>query len=179
MLELDPWGESGHQLSAHLLHSNSTCSALIEQPRIGPAVAKSPLLTIMGLRACPADLTGAAREKWDALEPAWRLTHAVTLRQIHQARCRSHNATHAKTPYEPKRATARHVLRDVKRRVQQRLEYEYARAAHAAETCASSSAASTKSTRRGAPRPRARSSSPTRAASATCTQTSRTSRGAR
>ena len=36
----------------------------------------SPLLTIMGLRARPAGLTGAAREKWDALEPAWRLTHA-------------------------------------------------------------------------------------------------------
>ena len=46
----------------------------------------SPLLTIMGLRARPADLTGAAREKWDALEPAWRLTHAVTLLQIHQKR---------------------------------------------------------------------------------------------
>ena len=47
----------------------------------------------------PRRLPALAREKWDALEPAWRLTHAVTLRQIHQARCRSHNAAHAGTSY--------------------------------------------------------------------------------
>ena len=90
----------------------------------------SPLLTIMGLRARPADLTGAAREKWDALEPAWRLTHAVTLRQIHQARCRSHNATHAKTPYEPKHVQPKHIIKYIRTRLQLRLTYEHTKARH-------------------------------------------------
>lgn len=90
----------------------------------------SPLLTIMGLRARPADLTGAAREKWDALEPAWRLTHAVTLRQIHQARCRSHNAAHAKTPYEPKHVQPKHIIKYIRTRLQLRLTYEHTKARH-------------------------------------------------
>ena len=90
----------------------------------------SPLLTIMGLRARPAGLTGAAREKWDALEPAWRLTHAVTLRQIHQARCRSHTAAHAKTPYEPKHVQPKHIIKYIRTRLQLRLTYEHTKARH-------------------------------------------------
>jgi len=47
-----------------------------------------------------------ARDRHAASEPAWRLLHAVTLRQFHQARTRVHMAHHAQGgPHEAKRAT--------------------------------------------------------------------------
>ena len=88
-----------------------------------------PLLTVMGVR--PA-ATGPGKEKLEALEPAWRLLHSVTLRQIHGARNRqggcTRRTTRTKTPREPRKATSRHVLGAVKQRMQQRIQYEPARA---------------------------------------------------
>jgi hypothetical protein len=59
-----------------------------------------------------------ARDRHAASEPAWRLLHAITLRQFHQARTRVHMAHHAQGgPHEAKRATPRHILRAVRQRV--------------------------------------------------------------
>ena len=40
---------------------------------------ESPLLTVAGLRLAPATLTGDARKRFDAREPAWRLLHSAAL----------------------------------------------------------------------------------------------------
>ena len=66
------------------------------------------------------------------LEPAWRLLHSVVLRQLHRARCRLHGAHHADVPFTPKKTAPRDIVREVRKRLQARLEYEYARACHAA-----------------------------------------------
>ena len=92
-----------------------------------------PSLTIMGLRTRPASWVGEAGQRWKQLEPAWRLLHAATLLQIHRARCRVHAAFHSKARTQPGGAEAHHVIRAVKKRVQQRIEYEHARARHAAD----------------------------------------------
>ena len=96
-----------------------------------------PLLTVAGLRTPPADLgdTGSqeAMKKWRAGEPGWRLLHSVTLLQLHQARCRSHAAYHAKERRTPKKTSAKCILTEVRRRVQDRLEFEYRKAQHAEE----------------------------------------------
>jgi len=48
-------------------------------------------MSIMGLRPEPGpSATKQARDRHAASEPAWRLLHAVTLLQLHQARTRVH-----------------------------------------------------------------------------------------
>ena len=133
----------GRRTEEHAAHEHHDCPVVAQKvwravadawarttgERLDPA---DPTLAIMGVRRRPEDLTGGAREKWDALEPAWRLLHSVTLLQIHKARNRAHTARHAKTPYEPQRVSVKFVLRATKTRVQQRLEYEHAKARHKA-----------------------------------------------
>ena len=56
----------------------------------------APSLTVMGLHPKPGESEPqAAKDRFHATEPAWRLLHAVTLLKIHQARCRVHAAHHA------------------------------------------------------------------------------------
>ena len=128
--------KTGRRVEEGALHEHHECPMLAREVWKGVAHAweaatgealdvSDPLLTVMGVR--PA-ATGPGREKLEALEPAWRLLHSVTLRQIHGARNRVHAAHHAKTPREPRRATSRHVMSAVKQRMQQRIQYEHARA---------------------------------------------------
>ena len=55
----------------------------------------TPVLTVAGLRPKPGHMAGQARARWEALEPAWRLLHAVTLlnRCMKRARARTSRAT--------------------------------------------------------------------------------------
>ena len=85
-----------------------------------------PLVTVMGMRGLP-------REEAEKREAAWRLLHGVVLLQLHRARNRVHAAMHAKTPYEPRRTSAHHVLHEVRRRTQRQLDLIHLRARHAAE----------------------------------------------
>ena len=93
----------------------------------------SPLLTVTGLRLpAPGSLSAEARARFDALEPAWRLVHSVALLKLHQARTRAHMAYHAEPQRQPKKTSTRDVMRAVKQRVLQRVEFEYSKAKHAA-----------------------------------------------
>jgi hypothetical protein len=98
-----------------------------------PLDTATPRLTVMGLRPEPGPSPSKqARDRHAASEPAWRLLHAVTLLQIHQARTRVHMAHHAQGgPHEAKRATPRHILRAVRQRVAGQVQYEYDKAKHA------------------------------------------------
>ena len=98
-----------------------------------PLDTTTPRLTVMGLRPEPGpSATKQARDRHAASEPAWRLLHAVTLLQLHQARTRVHMAHHAQGgPHEAKRATPRHILRAVRQRVAGQVRYEHDRAKHA------------------------------------------------
>ena len=94
----------------------------------------SPLLAITGLRLQPPNLTGDALKRWKDLEPAWRLLHSVALLQIHRARCATHTAYHDVPRREPpKSATPKAILAAVRRRFQQRLDHEHAKAANAVQ----------------------------------------------
>ena len=99
-----------------------------------PLDVSSPVLTVLGLRPKPAP--GAptqARERFEAREPAWRLLHSVTLLKLHQARNRIHMAYHdPKGSREARRAKPRDILRDIRLRVTQRVQYERSKATHAA-----------------------------------------------
>ena len=71
--------------------------------------------------------------EFEAREPAWRLLHAVTLLKLHQARNRVHMAYHGpKGSREARRATPRDILRALRLRVTQRVQYERSKATHAA-----------------------------------------------
>ena len=91
----------------------------------------SPLQAIAGLRKPPATGCESATAAWKAREPAWRLLHSVTLLQLYRARCRSHAAYHGKERSSPKKADARAVLTQVRRRMQDRLEFEHRKAVNA------------------------------------------------
>ena len=91
----------------------------------------SPLQAIAGLRKPPATGCESATAAWKAREPAWRLLHSVTLLQLYRARCRSHAAYHGKEGSSPKKADARAVLTQVRRRMQDRLEFEHRKAVNA------------------------------------------------
>ena len=132
--------KAGRRVEEGALHEHHECPELAREvwarlactwtETTGEALDVSdPLLTVMGMRPKGE---GPGKEMAEALEPAWRLLHSVALRQIHGARNRIHAAYHAKTPREPKRATSRHVLREIKLRMQTRIEYEHARAEHRA-----------------------------------------------
>ena len=101
--------------------------------RGAPRHHTTPRLTVMGLRPEPGpSAPKQARVRHAASEPAWRLLHAVTLLQLHQARTRVHMAHHAQGgPHEAKRATPRHILRAVRQRVAGQVQYEHDRAKHA------------------------------------------------
>ena len=97
--------------------------------------AGSPLLTVTGLRLpAPGGLSAGARARFEALEPAWRLVelHSVTLLKLHQARTRAHMAYHAEPRRRPAKTSTRDVVRAVKLRVLQRVEFEHSKAKHAA-----------------------------------------------
>ena len=87
-----------------------------------PLDTATPRLTVMGLRPEPGPSPSKqARDRHAASEPAWRLLHAVTMLQIHQARTRVHMAHHAQGgPHEAKRAAPRHILRAVRQRDRRR-----------------------------------------------------------
>ena len=103
--------------------------------KTGDCIDPADATTIVaGLRHAPAGATGEALQRWKALEPAWRLLHAVTLYEIHKARNRVHAAYHATPQHDPKNASPKHVRRAIKRRVQQRIEFEHARAEHSSCT---------------------------------------------
>ena len=70
----------------------------------------STLLTIAGLRLEPPGLDSATRAKWRALEPAWRLLHAIALLQIHRARGSVYAACHAQPRREHAEEGARMAL---------------------------------------------------------------------
>ena len=93
---------------------------------------EDPVLTVMGLRRQPDGWGGDALEKWKKLEAPWRVLHSVTLLQIYRARCRVHAAFHAAARAQANTAEPRHILRETRRRVQQRLTYEHDRANYAA-----------------------------------------------
>jgi hypothetical protein len=83
------------------------------------------------MRKPPATGCESATAAWKAREPAWRLLHSVTLLQLYRARCRSHAAYHAKEGSSPKKADAGAVLTQVRRRMQDRLEFEHRKAVNA------------------------------------------------
>ena len=87
--------------------------------------------SLAGLRTCPTAVTGEAKAEWKALEPAWRLLHAVTLQEIYRARCRTHAAYHAEPRADPKATSTKHVIRRIKARLQERIGYEHEKAKHA------------------------------------------------
>ena len=87
--------------------------------------------SVAGLRTCPTAVTGEAKAEWKALEPAWRLLHAVTLQEIYRARCRTHAAYHAEPRADPKATSTKHVIRRIKARLQERIGYEHEKAKHA------------------------------------------------
>jgi len=128
---------AGRATEEHTLHEHHECPAA-RNVWVKVAAAwrqatgehldiSDPLLTIMGLRGCPNGLTGEAKGKWTDLETPWRLLHSIVLLQIHKARCQVHQAFHATPRREPSRAGTKHVMREVKKRMQQRIEYEHAR----------------------------------------------------
>ena len=92
-----------------------------------------PRLTVLGLRpAPPQTATHPDRARHKATEPAWRLLHAVALLHIYKARNRVHMAHHAKHgPHDARRATPKHILRAIKRRVAECVQYEHDKARHA------------------------------------------------
>ena len=100
-----------------------------------PLDISSPILTVLGLRPKPSP--GAptqARERFEAREPAWRLLHAVTLLKLHQARNRVHMAYHdPKGSRDARQARPKDILRAVRLRVTQRVQYERSKATHAAK----------------------------------------------
>ena len=93
---------------------------------------ESPLLTVAGLRLAPATLTGDARKRFDAREPAWRLLHSAALLQVHRARTRLHMAYHAQPRHDARRAASKDILRAINQRVAERVRFEHAKAKHAA-----------------------------------------------
>ena len=148
-----PWGLlAGQQLEDGVLREHHECeaaravwdkvSAYWLETTGNTIDPRDPLTTVAGLRTRPA-LTTEALARWRNLEPAWRLLHSVTLLQLHRARCRVHAAVHAATPYPPKSATVADILREIRRRVTERVLFEHARAKHAAEyeRCAGAMAA--------------------------------------
>ena len=74
---------------------------------------------------------GEAKAEWEAGEPAWCLLHAVTQHEIYRARCRTHAAYHASPQTSPKATSTKHVVRRIKLRLQQRIEYEHEKAKYA------------------------------------------------
>ena len=87
--------------------------------------------SVAGLRTCPDGVSGETRREWEACEPAWRLLHAVTLQEIYRARCRTHAAFHASPRHDPKATGVKQIIRKIKARLQQRIEYEHAKAENA------------------------------------------------
>ena len=100
--------------------------------KMGDQVSASDVTaTVAGLRTCPDGVTGKTKEEWQRREPAWRLLHAVTLLEIYRARCRTHEAYHAKTRSTPNATSGKEVVRKIKERLQQRVGGEYEKAKQA------------------------------------------------
>ena len=99
-----------------------------------PLDVSNPILTVLGLRPKPGPETPTqARQRFEAREPAWRLLHSVALLKLHQARNRVHMAYHdPKGSREARRARPRDILRAIRLRVTQRVQYERSKATHAA-----------------------------------------------
>jgi hypothetical protein len=55
----------------------------------------------------------------------------VTLQEIYRARCRTHAAFHASPRHDPKATGVKEIIRKIKTRLQQRIEYEHAKAENA------------------------------------------------
>ena len=130
--------KKGRRVEETAQHEHHDCPELAQ--KVWRAIAKewlhvtgealdvsNPLVTVMGMRGLP-------QEETEKREAAWRLLHGVVLLQLHRARNRVHTALHAKTPYEPKRVSAHHVLHEVRRRTQRQLDLIHLRARHAVES---------------------------------------------
>ena len=100
-----------------------------------PLDVSSPVLTVLGLRPRPsADAPTQARERFEAREPAWRLLHAVTLLKLHQARNRVHMAYHdPKGARDARLSKPKDILRAIRLRVTQMVQYERTKTTHAAK----------------------------------------------
>ena len=55
----------------------------------------------------------------------------MTLQEIYRARCRTHAAFHASPRHDPKATGVKQIIRKIKARLQQRIEYEHAKAENA------------------------------------------------
>ena len=73
------------------------------------------------------------KRKKKAREPAWRLLHGITLLQLHRARNRVHAAYHdPKGSREARKTRPKDILRAIRLRVTQRVQYERSKVTHAA-----------------------------------------------
>ena len=134
-------GDSHEETVVHTVHecpeSREVWSALArawEATTGEPLDTSNPTLTVLGLRPRPDSSAPAqARERFEAREPAWRLLHAVTLLTLHRARNRVHAAHHdPKGSREARRTKPKDMLRAIRLRVAQRVQYEHSKATYAA-----------------------------------------------
>ena len=131
-------GKRTEETAAHVHHKCPKAKAVWQvvvadwNEKTGDQVRTADLTAaVAGLRTCPPGVTGEAKAEWEAGEPAWRLLHAVTLHEIYRARCRTHAAYHASPQTSPKATSTKHVVRRIKLRLQQRIEYEHEKAKYA------------------------------------------------
>ena len=131
-------GKRTEETAAHVHHKCPKAKAVWQvviadwNEKTGDQVSTADLTAaVAGLRTCPPGVTGEAKAEWEAGEPAWRLLHAVTLHEIYRARCRTHAAYHASPRTSPKATSTKHVMRRIKLRLQQRIEYEHEKAKYA------------------------------------------------
>ena len=84
---------------------------------------------VAGLRTCPPGVTGEAKAEWEAGEPAWHLLHAVTLHEIFSGTVPHTCSVSCASPQtSPKATRTKHIVRRIKLRLQQRIEYEHEKA---------------------------------------------------
>jgi hypothetical protein len=130
-------GKRTEETAAHLHHKCPKAVAIWKKivddwnEKTGDSVIADLTASVAGLRTCPDGVSGETRREWEACEPAWRLLHAVTLQEIYRARCRTHAAFHASPRHDPKATGVKQIIRKIKARLQQRIEYEHAKAENA------------------------------------------------